>query len=191
MAKIVEKKTLNADSNLPNHLGGHLGKTHNDVGVLEYFIKEHNINSMLDVGCGPGGQVTTAIDLGLHAVGIDGDYTVNREGNHWCIHDYTAGPSPLKEKFDLVWSCEFVEHVYEKYMTNFLQDFARGTWLCMTYAPPGFPGHHHVNCQPEEYWIKHIESLGFKYEEQITKTVRALSTQRKKFIKKRGLVFKK
>jgi hypothetical protein len=135
--------------------------------------------------------VLAAHELGLKAVGIDGDFTVERPGNHWHIHDYTSGPTSLTETFDLVWSCEFVEHVYEKYTSNFLQDFARGTWICMTYAPPGFPGHHHVNCQPEQYWIDAIESLGYCYEKEITKQVRTASTQRKKFIKKRGLVFQK
>lgn len=178
-------------SNLPEHLGGHLGKTHNDRGVLEYFINNFKIKTMLDVGCGPGGQVLEALDLGVQAEGIDGDFTVDRPGNHWHIHDYTVGPAPINKQYDLVWSCEFVEHVYEQYMTNYLKDFARGTWICMTYAPPGFPGHHHVNCQPEEYWIDQLDKLGYDYDHNVTKQVRAASTQRKKFVKKRGLVFRK
>jgi len=178
-------------TDLPQHLGGHQGKTHSDAGALEYFIQNHGVTSMLDVGCGPGGQVLQALDMGLQAQGIDGDFTVDRPGNHWCIHDYTQGPSPLKEQFDLVWSCEFVEHVYEEYMKNFLQDFARGTWVCMTYAPPGYPGHHHVNCQPEQYWIDAMQNIGYAFSAADTKAVRSCSTQKKKFVKKRGLVFRK
>jgi len=178
-------------TDLPDHLGGHQGKTHSDTGALEYFIDNYDISSMLDVGCGPGGQVLQATDMGLTATGIDGDFTVERPGDHWHIHDYTTGPSKLVQQFDLVWSCEFVEHVYEKYMQNFLQDFARGTWICMTYAPPGFPGHHHVNCQPKQYWIDAIESLGYKYSEQDTQAVRQCSTQKKKFVTRRGLVFRR
>lgn len=176
---------------LPSHLGGHSGRTHSDSGTLQYFIDTHNIKSMLDVGCGPGGQVMQAIDMGLDAVGIDGDFTIDRLGDHWHIHDYTKGPTALNRQFDLVWSCEFVEHVYEQYMGNFLQDFAKGTWVCMTYAPPGYPGHHHVNCQPAEYWIHALREIGYEYCEQNTQAVRARSNQKKKFIKKRGLVFKK
>lgn len=178
-------------TDLPDHLGGHSGQTHSDVGALEYFIKYHNIKSMLDVGCGPGGQVLTAQELGLHAIGIDGDFTIDRPGSSWCIHDYTLGPSPIQDNFDLVWSCEFVEHVYEQYMPNFFKDFAKGSFLCITYAPPGHGGYHHVNEQPESYWIENIEQLGYQYQPEITKQVRLASTQRKKFIKKRGLVFKK
>ena len=177
--------------NLPDHLGGHQGKTHSDVGVLKYFIENFNIKSMLDVGCGPGGQVLQAREMGLHATGIDGDYTVQRPGNDWVIHDYTLGQSPIDKEVDLVWSCEFVEHVYEEYMPNFLKDFALGKMVCMTYAPPGFPGHHHVNCQPESYWIDQMDKIGFDFSSELTKNVRQVSTQRKKFVKKRGLVFTK
>ena len=143
---------------------------------------------MLDVGCGPGGQVLTALDLGLDAQGIDGDYTVDRPGNHWCIHDYTVGPSPVQETFDLVWSCEFVEHVYEDYMPNYLADFARGTWICMTYAPPGFPGHHHVNCQPTVYWEQHLAERGFYPSPADTAEIQRLAKD-SKHIRETGMLF--
>ena len=42
------------------HLGGHAGITHTDQGVLKFFQENHNIKSILDVGCGPGGQVFEA-----------------------------------------------------------------------------------------------------------------------------------
>ena len=33
---------------LPDHLGGHKGRTHLDHGALEFMIKEYNIKTMLD-----------------------------------------------------------------------------------------------------------------------------------------------
>tara|TARA_B100000925_G_scaffold265589_1_gene224830 strand:- start:531 stop:740 length:210 start_codon:yes stop_codon:yes gene_type:complete len=69
----------------------------------------------------------------------------------------------------------------------------------MTYAPPGWPGHHHVNCQPESYWINKFIQYGFKYDGALTNQLRSRSTMRKPgkkgvkgaYVKKRGLLFRK
>lgn len=176
---------------LPQHLGGHLNRTHTDAGILTYFRDQLGVRSMLDVGCGPGGQVLLAQQLGLEAHGIDGDDQVPRPPGPWIMHDYTLGSSGLELQVDLVWSCEFVEHVEACYSDNFLQDFDRGQWICMSYAPPGYAGHHHVNCQPQDYWITKIESRGYRFREDITRQVRQASSMHKKFMRKRGLVFEK
>ena len=65
------------------------------------------------------------------------------------IHDYETGPSNFDKEVDLIWSVEFVEHVWEKYQKNYMKDFQRGKFVVMTFAPPGKAGHHHVNCNTE------------------------------------------
>ena len=40
---------------LPDHLGGHMGITHVDKGILKYF-KTKGCKTYLDIGCGPGGM---------------------------------------------------------------------------------------------------------------------------------------
>jgi hypothetical protein len=130
---------------LPPHLGGHFGNTNLDEATLCYLVSRYRIESMLDVGCGPGGMVELAWRLGLHAWGIDGD----RFGPPWIIkHDYTTGPY-VGMPADLIWCTEFVEHVEAQYQENYLATFATGRVLFLTAAPPGFPGHHHVNCLVE------------------------------------------
>jgi len=32
----------------------------------------------------------------------------------------------------------------------------------MTHAVPGQAGHHHVNCQPAEYWVEKLATRGFR-----------------------------
>ena len=65
----------------------------------------------------------------------------------------------------------------------------------MTYAPPGWPGYHHVNCQEESYWIDTLKSYGFRFDSAATKHLRQVSTmnidgkKKKRFVKNRGLVF--
>jgi cyclopropane fatty-acyl-phospholipid synthase-like methyltransferase len=165
-------------SNLPEHLGGHKNKTHLDEGTLGYLINKYNVKTMLDIGCGPGGMVLLARDKGIESYGIDGDYSIQRPGvdSYITIHDYELGPSKLELTVDLIWSVEFVEHVWEKYQDNYMKDFQRGNFVLMTFAPPGKSGHHHVNCQEAEYWIEVFKKYGFRYDKDITDTIRAKST---------------
>jgi len=187
---------------LPQHLGGHKNKTHLDEGALNHMIKMLNVKSMLDIGCGPGGMVELAHSKGLRTTGIDGDFEVKRSkvANRLIeIHDYTVGPSNINESFDLAWSCEFVEHVHEEFVPNFMQDFKRANFVIMTYAPPGTPGHHHVNCQTDAYWKDIFTQYGFQYDANMTRQIKEVSTMGrikngkiwKDFIKQTGMCFVK
>ena len=180
---------------LPNHLGGHAGTTHIDEGVLNYMKQKYNIQTMLDIGCGPGGMVKLSRDMGLESYGIDGDFVVDRRGTErWIIiHDYETGKSVFDKEVDLIWSCEFVEHIYDKYIPNFMKDFQNGKYVVMTYAPIGKGGHHHVNCNTEEYWISVFNDYGFTFNEKETTKIREVSTMGKKkkhqFIKQHVFFF--
>ena len=174
------------------HLGGHAGITHIDPGVLRYFRTNHSVKSMLDVGCGPGGQVFEAKKLGLEAHGIDGDYTLDRgkDKNFFTLHDYSKGPSNLLKKVDLVWSVEFLEHVQEQFIPHFLPDLKSGKFLVVTFARPNETGgHHHVNCNTQEYWIEKIQDDFFKFDETLTNEVKKVSTMTRDFIRNSALVF--
>ena len=185
---------------LESHLGGHAGLTHLDHGALDWAIYKFGIKSYLDIGCGPGGMVNLAKSKNLKVKGIDGDYSLQRECSaDYIIHDYSKGSSGLEETFDLCWSVEFVEHVYADYIENYAKDFTKAKYVILTYAPPGWPGHHHVNCQPEEYWIDAFKKYGLEYDEQHTKDLRKFSTMNTSnprkglsntFVKDRGLFFK-
>lgn len=180
---------------LEEHLGGHNNKTHLDEGALEFFYNNLNCRSMLDIGCGPGGMVELAEEMGYNSLGIDGDYTLERYNqSKFVIHDFTKGPAPVEGSFDLAWSVEFVEHVYEKYIPNYIQSFQKCKYALITYAPPGWDGHHHVNLQDENYWINVFESYGFKHSLDLTTRLRDASSmnmkrRKKAFVKNRGLVF--
>lgn len=192
---------------LPKHLGGHQNKTHLDEGTLIFLKNNYKIKTMLDIGCGPGGMIELARSYGINAQGIDGDPLVERSDivkNNITIHDYTKGPSPIDKTFDFVWSCEFVEHVYEEYLPNFMEDFAKGKYILMTFAPLGKKGHHHVNCNTQEYWIDVFDKYGFNFQPEITKSIRetistmgsvkndkktGLPKYRKAFVREHGMFF--
>jgi|TARA_B110000977_G_scaffold196328_2_gene276467 hypothetical protein len=181
---------------LPDHLGGHKNRTHLDHGVLEYMIKEYNINSMLDIGCGPGGMVQLAREMNLNAFGIDGDFTIDRKGNYFYIHDYSVNRSNVNQTVDFAWSCEFLEHVDEEYIPNYMPDFQKAKYVVMTFSEK--PGHHHVNLKPAEYWINVFDSYGFTHDKEVTSKIRNASTMnttgkftKKQFVKTNGLFFVK
>lgn len=179
---------------LPEHLGGHKGRTHLDQGVLEFMKEEYNVKSMLDIGCGPGGMVHLARRLDIDAYGIDGDFTIERDGDYFFIHDYAVSKSDINLEVDFAWSCEFVEHVNEEYIPNYMPDFQRAKYVVMTFSEKG--GYHHVNIKSADYWIEIFKSYGFNYDNEVTEKIRNVSTMNitgkfvnKQFVKTNGLFF--
>ena len=179
---------------LPEHLGGHNYVTWHDEGALDYFIKNFKIKSLLDIGCGPGAQTELAREKGIFSVGIDGDYTLKRNTNTmFQIHDYCKGPlslndikyRPNDEYFDLGWCIEFLEHVEEKYIPNFMETFKACKIVVVTHAFPGQGGHHHVNEQEKSYWVDVFRKYGFKHSEKILSELLQNTTMRRKRRKNR------
>lgn len=183
-------------SDLPDHLGGHLNKTHTDRPTLVYLQKKYDIKTMVDVGCGPADMVQIARDRGIDAIGVDGDHTLKstwEENNRPVIlQDLSVGSPDLPlEEYDLAWSVEFLEHVYEEYMPNYMEIFKKCKYIVCTAAPPGYPGHHHVNCQPESYWHEKFAEIGFEYDAEETAYIRENSGMRKPFMQATGMFYKR
>lgn len=172
---------------LPEHLGGHQGKTHIDAGALRYVLEKFNIGSMLDIGCGPGDMVWLARKWDIEAYGIDGDWTI--KDDLVLTWDYTNGPREDSRTYDFAWSVEFLEHVEERFIPNYMADFQRCKYALVTYAPPGKGGHHHVNCRKAAYWIGVFEEHGFRLGFDETLETRRNSTMRKPFMQQHGLFF--
>jgi hypothetical protein len=180
------------------HLGGYI------VGLTSYgdpnsystevwdWMVDNGIKSVIDVGCGEGHSTKYFLDKGIDCVGIEGGekaYNNSLVKKNLILHDYTEGPYVLNKKYDAVWSCEFVEHVEEKYLDNFMSTFMCADKIFMTHAVPGQDGYHHVNCQHSQYWIEKLEKIGFKYNEETSKILRNLTN--KMHVKNSLLVFEK
>jgi hypothetical protein len=167
-----------------NHLGGCVidNKTNGDIGtyapqVWDKLIELYNPKTILDVGCGAGYSLKYFMDKGIDGIGIEGyREAIQRspiKGN-LVEHDYTKGEYIPTSNFDLAWSCEFVEHVEEQYLHNFMKSFNVCKYVAITHAVPGQPGFHHVNCQPKEYWIDIFRSYKFEYLEDVSLMLRSL-----------------
>ncbi len=153
------------DSNRPD-LGGNI--RHGDSNTFSpylwrYLIDRFAIRSMLDVGCGEGHAVKFFHKHGVFAHGIDGLQTnVDNAVVPIALHDLLAGPYVMP--VDLAWSCEVAEHIAPDKVHHYLDTLANGRIIAMTHAVPGQDGHHHVNCQPSEYWIEALASRGYMLE---------------------------
>ena len=91
------------------------------------------------------------------------------------LFDLTEGF--VENKVDFVNCIEVVEHIDEKYIHNLLDTLSQGNYILITHAIPGQKGHHHVNCQPSEYWIKHLESYGYIFLENESEYIRKLAEE--------------
>jgi len=163
--------------------GGHLGGNiqGGDSMTLypdlwKWMLKLFSVRSVLDIGCGEGHALAEFGKDGIRVMGIDGlrhnvIETINR-GIDCLLHDFTKGSPALEEEFDLGWSCEFVEHVEAQFLDNILAAFKRCRIVAMTHALPMQGGHHHVNCQPSEYWIDKLAGAGFTLLSQETEEAR-------------------
>lgn len=177
-----------AEAAAPAHLGGHESLTQFDEGAFNWLASRFEARSFLDIGCGPGGMAAYALSRGLDARGVDGDPTYARGSPFIIEHDFSKGPLDAGT-YDLGWAVEFVEHVDEDFVPNFMATFAGCRNAFITAAVPGQPGHHHVNCQWGDYWIARFAEAGFRYDEEATRGVRKASTMSSRFTEQTGLVF--
>ncbi len=168
------------------HLGGYWNVKNiwGDPGtwspeIWNKIIKKYNIESVVDIGCGLGYSTRYFAQKNLYSVGVEGGTNaINNsvfEGN-MIKNDYTKSEALTQDdSFDLAWCCEFVEHVEEEHSYRFLNDFSKAKYIAMTFADVGQAGYHHVNCQPQEYWVSFLKAMDYKLNEEFTEELRTIA----------------
>lgn len=157
--------------------------------VWNYVIDRFGIESVLDLGSGSGNASCYFHKKGLKVLAVEGLYESVISSIYPSLqHDITQGP--VVTKVDLVHCHEVVEHIEETYLDNLLESLMSGKIIVMTHAMPGQGGHHHVNCQPSEYWISHLERKGCQFLEADTARIRYFAEQDgAPYMQKTGMVF--
>jgi hypothetical protein len=157
--------------------------------LWRYLVERFGVSSVLDVGCGEGHAVLFFHRMGIFAHGIEGSATnIARAVVPIARHDLLGGSYVMP--VDLVWSCEVAEHIAPDKVDHYLDTLANGRVVAMTHALPGQPGHHHVNCQPQEYWVEHMLRRGYALSPE-TSLMREIAGREETFnyFQASGLVF--
>lgn len=176
---------MNLEFHHEGHLGGYVIGQPDPASwypwMWKWLTESCGIESVIDLGCGEGYTTKFFLDLGLEAIGVEGcsKAVVDTVAPGFVdLHDFVSGPYCNRSvRWDLAWCCEVVEHIEEQYLDNLLLTIknANCKWVAMTHALPGQGGHHHVNCQPKEYWVDQLSSIGYNVDEDITKKAKMLA----------------
>jgi len=179
------------------HLGGNIEGGDSFTfcpGGWQYLLDNYRVRTVTDIGCGQGHALKWFKDAGCFVIGVEGlqsnvdkANTLLGEEVVMCC-DLQAGSICLPQSH-LVWCCELVEHIEEQYIDNLLPLLVAPV-LAMTHAEVNQDGHHHVNCQPKEYWIEKLATVGMVYDEELTETVQACDSHNNHF-QWHGLMFRR
>jgi len=166
----------------PEHLGGFVTNDSDtyERELWEWFIDLFNVSSILDVGCGMG-YSTAFFKNHLQHKWRGQENVLCVEGSKDAVdqslvpsltvhHDYTKGPWWPDQTFDMVWSAEFLEHVDEEYMINYMSTFKKAKFILVTHSIWG--GWHHSCVHESPWWIAHFEAFGFQYQTKLTEMAR-------------------
>jgi SAM-dependent methyltransferase len=161
------------------HLGGNMNggdsATDFSTDLFPWLVKTFSIESLIDVGCAQGHALHAFRALGVKKLlGIEGlKYNADFCKVPVVVHDLTKGPH-IVEGYDFVWCSDVAEHIEEQFVDNLLLTLANGKILAMAQGGPnmGHSGWHHVNNQPESYWIEKLKSVGMETDVELTEVAR-------------------
>ena len=159
------------------HLGGNIkfGDPYTYCpSVISYVISRFAIRTALDLGSGAGYAADFFHRQGVRVIAVDGLLeNISKAVYPTILHDFST--SPVQCNVDLVFCQEVVEHVDERCLDSMLTSLCCGKIILMTHGVPGQKGHHHVNLQPDQYWIDHLTQRGCQLLDADTERVRQLA----------------
>ena len=159
--------------------------------VWGYMVSRFGVRRVLDLGSGIGNAALWFYRAGCQVVAVDG-FEQNTRGSVYPVIVQDLTLRPVICEVDLVYCQEVVEHIDAAYIEHLMTSLTNAPVVLITHAVPGQLGHHHVNCQPSEYWIERFRERGYVQSERDTEVVRAhAATDGAVYLRNTGLVFLK
>lgn len=126
--------------------------------------------SVGDVGCGIGDYVYYwKNNLNVPSWGIEGSEAARPYFVTDSVYVCDLRTEIVRLQADLVTCFEVFEHIEIEYSDILIRNLTRmSNRLLISAAPPGAGGHHHVNCQPQEYWIRKMWLNDYEYDYMLT-----------------------
>jgi hypothetical protein len=169
--KILRLGYKNNTINLTGFWSDEQRKTHTTCESLKTcllsYYKKHNINSVLDLGCGTGEYIKFLRKYDINTTGVD-NCNICKD---IIKHDLTT---PYYNKHEYVQSFEVGEHIPKKYENIFIQNICNNATkgIILSWADVGQGGDGHINEKNQKEIIKLIEENGFKLNKNKTNEIR-------------------
>jgi cyclopropane fatty-acyl-phospholipid synthase-like methyltransferase len=139
------------------------------------FLKENDIKSIVDFGCGMGDYAKQFIINNIECEAYDGNPNTETLTNGLGRVIDLSKEFDLKKRFDCVLSLEVGEHIPKEYEQVFINNIVKHTTnlLILSWAIIGQGGDGHVNCQNNDYIISEMDKRGFYYDINSSKNLRS------------------
>lgn len=125
------------------------------------ILKEKNIESILDLGCGPGDYAKEFVINNFDCDCFDGNPNTPEISKDLCKVADLSEPTFFGRKYDCVLSLEVGEHIPPEFESIFIKNIIDHSknLIILSWATIGQGGHGHFNEKPNDY----IESKFYEY----------------------------
>eukprot|EP01062_Namystynia_karyoxenos_P065902 TRINITY_DN59956_c0_g1_i1.p1 TRINITY_DN59956_c0_g1~~TRINITY_DN59956_c0_g1_i1.p1 ORF type:complete len:448 (+),score=77.13 TRINITY_DN59956_c0_g1_i1:63-1346(+) len=178
--KVSQGESLYGGTKEADHVGGWLmndTKSYEPT-IWEFLTRVLGARSAIDIGCGRGHATKWFYEAGLRVLCVEGTEegianTVIPDKSRIVQHDYSRGPWWPQEVYDVAWCVEFIEHVEEEYMDNWLATMRSAHYIITSHSRRG--GRHHVAIKHDWWWQEKFATRGFTYLPGLSKHIRKMA----------------
>lgn len=146
------------------------------AAISAWIVENFQPRRIVDVGCGPGHMMAALRDLGVSTFGVDiakaGLKMAKTKNLDVRKLDLTKNEALPGVPYDVVICCEVAEHLDAEFAPGLVKTLTgAGNVVFLTAAEPDSsigPGLHHVNEQPNSYWISLMHREGWELDQEKT-----------------------
>jgi SAM-dependent methyltransferase len=135
--------------------------------LAEMIVKEFKPKAIFDVGCGLGNFINDFMNMGVNAVGTDGQWALDSkklvcDKSSILVQDLNNPSVVIPGNTDVVLSLEVAEHLQTMSSDKFVDYLtSTGSLVIFSAATPWQGGQGHINEQLSTYWIDIFRSKGY------------------------------